>query len=96
MVVVPERDPRLLYDQMVAYYVRKGYQIPLSSREFQIGLGQRFAERDGMYFLPEQAAEYDRRRLTATGMVQVKLFVTDEASAIQWLKQILKEKTQTA
>lgn len=96
LVAVPERDPRLLYDQLLAYYIRKGYQIPLSSREFQVGLGQRFAERDGMYFLPEQAAEYDRRRLTATGMVQAKLFVTDEASAIQWLKQILKEKPQAA
>ena len=28
---VPERDPRILFDQMVAYYVRKGYPVPLSS-----------------------------------------------------------------
>ncbi len=43
---VPERDPRILFDQMVAYYVRKGYPVPISSQEFQIGLSQRFIERD--------------------------------------------------
>ena len=39
---VPERDPRILFDQMVAYYVRQGYPVPISSQEFQIGLAQRF------------------------------------------------------
>jgi DNA modification methylase len=92
--MVPERDPRILFDQMVAYYVRKGYPVPLSSQEFQFGLEQRFIERDGMYFLPEQAAEYDRKRMTKQ-VFQAKLFVSDEASAIQWLHQLLKEKPQT-
>jgi DNA modification methylase len=92
--MVPERDPRILFDQMVAYYVRKGYPVPISSHEFQIGLAQRFIERDGMYFLPEQAAEYDRKKMTKQ-VFQAKLFVSDEASAIQWLRQLLKEKTQT-
>lgn len=93
--LIPERDPRILFDQMVAYYVRKGYPVPISSPEFQIGLGQRFIERDGMYFLPEQVAEYDRKKLTSGQLVQTKLFVSDEASAIQWLRQLLKEKPQT-
>jgi DNA modification methylase len=93
--IVPERDPRILFDQMVAYYVRKGYPVPVSSQEFQIGLGQRFIERDGMYFLPEQAAEYDRKKLTSGQLIQTKLFVSDESSAIQWLRQLLKEKPQT-
>jgi len=93
--MVPERDPRILFDQMIAYYVRKSYPVPISSPEFQIGLGQRFIERDGMYFLPEQAAEYDRKKLTSGQLIQTKLFVSDEASAIQWLRQLLKEKPQT-
>ena len=93
--IIPERDPRILFDQMVAYYVRKGYAVPISSQEFQIGLGQRFIERDGMYFLPEQAAEYDRKKLTSGQLIQTKLFVSDESSAIQWLRQLLKEKPQT-
>lgn len=92
--IVPERDPRLLFDQMVAYYVRKGYPVPISSQEFQLGLAQRFIERDGMYFLPEQAAEYDRKKMTKQ-IFQAKLFVSDEASAIQWLRQLIKEKPQT-
>ena len=94
LVPVPERDPRILFDQMVAYYVRKGYPVPISSQEFQLGL-QRFSERDGMYFLPDQAAEYDKKRMMVKEVLQLQLFVSDEASAIQWLKQQLTKKPQT-
>ena len=92
---VLERDPRILFDQMVAYYVRKGYPVPLSSQDFQVGLAQRFAERDGMYFLAEQVAEYDRKKMTSSELQQMSMFVSDEASAIQWLRQLIKEKPQT-
>lgn len=92
---VPERDPRILFDQMVAYYVRKGYLVPLSSQEFQVGLAQRFIERDGMFFLPDQAIEYDRKKMTSGELKQVIMFVSDESSAIQWLRQLIKEKPQT-
>lgn len=90
-----ERDPRILYDQMVAYYVRKGYAIPISSHEFQIGLIQRFPCRDGIFFLPEQVAKYDREKLISGEVVQTSLFVSDENSAIQWLRQQLLKKPQT-
>lgn len=93
--LIPERDPRILFDQMVAYYVRKGYPVPISSSEFQQGLAQRFIDRDGMFFLPEQAAEYDRVKMTSEQVVQASLFVSDEATAIQWLRQLLKNKPQT-
>lgn len=92
---VPEREPRILFDQMVAYYVRKGYFVPISSQEFQIGLSKRFSERDGMYFLPDQAAEYDRKKIAADTPQQLSMLVSDEASAIQWLRQLIKEKPQT-
>ena len=95
MLFVPERDPRILFDQMVAYYVRKGYPVPISSQEFQIWLAQRFIERDGMYFLPDQVAEYDRKKMTSGAPQQLSMFVSDEASAIQWLRQLIKEKPQT-
>lgn len=91
---VPERDPRILFDQMVAYYVRRGYMVPISSQNFQIGLAQHFVERDGMYFLEEQVAEYDRKKMTS-GLKQLSLFVSDEASAIQWIRQLIKDKPQT-
>lgn len=92
---VPERDPRILFDQMIAFYVRKGYPVPISSQEFQIGLSQRFIERDGMFFLPDQVAEYDRKKMTSGELKQMSMFVSDEASAIQWLRQLIKEKPQT-
>ena len=95
MQVIPERDPRILFDQMVAYYVRKGYPVPISSVEFQVGLSQRFIERDGMYFLPDQVAEYDRKKMHSGGIEQAVMFVKDEATAIQWLRQLIKEKPQT-
>jgi hypothetical protein len=91
----PERDPRLLYDQLVAYYVRRGFPVPLSSGEFQTGLAQRFLERDGRFYLPEQASEYDRRILQGAELGQESLFISDEASAIQWLRATLAEKPQT-
>ncbi len=92
---IAERDPRILFDQMVVYYVRKGYLVPISSHEFQVGLAQRFIERDGMFFLPDQVAEYDRKKLTSGDLQQMTLFVSDEASAIQWLRQLINEKPQT-
>jgi len=95
LVPVPERDPRILFDQMVAYYVRKGYPVPISSQEFRLGLVRRFPERDGMCFLSDQAAEYDKKRMTVKEVLQLQLFVSDEASAIQWLKQLLTRKPHT-
>jgi hypothetical protein len=45
-----------------------------------------------MYFLPEQAAEYDQKRLSIVKMEQLDLFVSDEKSAIQWVRALLSEK----
>lgn len=95
MQMIQERDPRIIFDQMVAYYLRKGFSVPMSSQEFQNGLSQRFSERDGMYFLPEQALEYDQKKLTSGELVQASLFVSDEATAIQWLRRYIQEKPHT-
>ena len=92
---IPERDPRILYDQMVAFYFRKGYLIPISSQEFKAGLAQRFTERDGMVFLQDQVAEYDRRKKTTDESIQTSLFVFDDETAIQWLRQLIRKKPQT-
>lgn len=93
---IPERDPRILFDQVVAYYVRKGYPVPIDSGAFQLGLKQRFEERDGMFFLSEQVAEYDRKKMLSGGMtINLELFVKDEASMIEWLRYTLKQKPQT-
>ena len=93
--VIAERQNYLLFDRMVAFHVQRGVTVPLSAAEFYAGLVQRFSERDGMYFLPEQVAEYDKKRMTVREVLQLQLFVTDESSAIQWLKQQLIKKPQT-
>ena len=92
---IAERHSYLLYDRMVAFHVQRGVMVPLSASEFYAGLEQRFALRDGMYFLLDQAAEYDKKRMTVKEVLQIELFVSDEASAIQWLKQLLTRKPQT-
>ncbi len=93
--VIAERQDYLLYDRMVAFHIQKGVMIPLSAAEFYGGLEQRFEKRVTMYFLPEQAAEYDRKRHTVREFLQLDLLVTDEESAIQWIRQQLTRKPQT-
>ena len=93
--VVAERQNYLLFDRMVAFHIQRGITVPLSATEFYEGLAQRFAERDGMYFVSDQVAEYDRKRITVKEVLQLQLFVKDEESAIQWLKQQLTKKPQT-
>lgn len=90
-----ERQKFLLFDRMVAFHVLRGAIVPFSAAEFYAGLSQRFAQRDQMYFLPEQVVEYDRKRATTKGVIQLELFVKDEETAIQWLRQQLDAKPQT-
>lgn len=92
---VAERTPQMLHDRMVGFFVQRGLGVPLSTAEFMAGLAQRYPERDGMYLLPEQIASYDKRRAKAGSVQQLSLMVSDEASAIQWLRQQLEEKPQS-
>ena len=93
--MVVERDPRRIYDRMVAWFVRHDFPVPLSTEEFLEGLGNRYPERDGMVFLPEQVAEYDRKRAQAAQAPQMELFVSDERSAIDWLTDFLRKRPST-
>ena len=93
--VIAERQSYLLFDRMVAFHVQRGVTVPLSAAEFHAGLRQRFPERDGMFFLRDQVAEYDPRRLDARELVQLDLFVRDEETAIRWLRQQIERKPQT-
>jgi 16S rRNA G966 N2-methylase RsmD/predicted RNA-binding Zn-ribbon protein involved in translation (DUF1610 family) len=93
--VIAERKDYLLFDRMVAFHVQRGVTVPLSSAEFYAGLSQRFSERDTMHFLPNQAAEYDRKRMTVQEIEQFQLAVCDEASARQWLREQVQYKPQT-
>jgi hypothetical protein len=48
-----------------------------------------------MYFLSDQVNEYDQKRLEATGVEQLELFVSDEKSAIQWVRLQLAAQPMT-
>ena len=92
---VAERDPRILFDRMVAWFVGHSAPVPLSSQEFQDGLRSRFPDRDGMVFLPEQVTEYDKKRAQTAQAPQMELFVSDERSAIDWAADYLKARPST-
>ena len=92
---IAERDPRIIFDRMVAWFVGHNTPVPMSTHEFQAGLIQRFVERDGMVFLPEQVAEYDKKRQQVSIAPQMEMFVSDERSAIDWLTDFLKRRPST-
>ncbi len=90
--VVHERQPHILFDRMVAFHVLRGVAVPLSVGAFLVGISQRYPERDGMVFLPDQVTEYDQKRMAASDAPQWEIFVRDEATAIQWLRlQLLRK-----
>lgn len=89
-----ERDPKILYDRMIAYYVQHGYPVPLDAHDFQEGLRERYKEIDGMFFTYEQAAEYLEKKKSAPEVAPMGLIVSDEANGIQWLKnQLMRPQT---
>ena len=93
--IIAERNPQMLHDRMIAFFVQRRVAVPISGPEFFAGLDERYPKRDGMYFLPRQISEYDRKRTKVSELRQLMLFVQDEASAIQWVRQQLLAKPQT-
>ena len=93
--ILAERQNYILYDRMIAFHVQRAISVPISASDFYVGLHQRFPERDGMYFLPEQVVEYDKKRMQVNSVEQLSLHVHDEKSAIQWIRQQLEIKPQT-
>lgn len=86
---VVERSPKILYDRLISFYVQHGFPVPLSAQEFQAGLRERYAERDGMYFTPSQAAKYDELRKRTDGFQVSLFFVDSEQGGIAWLNNEL-------
>lgn len=92
---VVERQPFMIFDRMLAFHIQRSVSVSLSAAEFYAGLEQRFPIRDGMCFLSDQVAEYDRKRAQVSDLHQMSLFVTDELSAIRWLRRELSSRPQT-
>ena len=95
LIPVAERDMRRVFDRMVAWFVRHDAPVPLSSGEFLLEIQTRFAEREGMLFLPEQAVEYDKKRQLIPKIRERELWVDDERSAIDWAADYLKARPST-
>jgi DNA modification methylase len=87
---IVERNPKILYDRLISYYVQRGYPVPIDASDFQQGLKQRYIERDGMYFTAIQAVEYEEKKKMAPEFVPMGLIVSDEENGIAWLKNELK------
>jgi len=92
---VSEREPRIIFDRMIAFFIGNNSQVPMSAHEFQSALSQRYDIRDGMVFNSKQVIEYDKKRLQTAVAPQMELFVSDERSAIDWLSDFLKDRPST-
>lgn len=92
---VIERSPKILFDRLIAYYVQRGYPVPMDAAEFQKGLKDRFVERDGMFFTAEQAIEYENKKKDTVSFVGLFVLVGSEAEGIEWLKRKLEDGPKT-
>lgn len=92
---IVERDPRIIFDRLISWFIRHNSPVPISAHEFQAGLERHFITRDGMVFLPDQISHYERKRAQASQTPQLELFVSDERSAIDWLTDFLRKRPST-
>ena len=94
--IIAERQDYLLFDRMVAWHIMNGIPVPMDAHTFYEGLRQRFLQRDGMFFLPDQVNEYDEKRAhMELDVQQLSFVVTDEKNAIAWLNYILRDGPKT-
>lgn len=93
---IAERRDQLLFDRMVAWHIMNGIPVPMDAHTFYDGLRQRFLQRDGMFFLPDQVNEYDEKRAhMELDVQQLSFVVTDEKNAIAWLNYVLTGRPMT-
>ena len=96
---VNERNPKIIYDKVITYFLMKGLPIPLDASEFQEGLKKRFVFEDGMVFTHSQITEYaevKKRNNINPSQISMGLdLIVTESDAIAWLNNQLNKKTQT-
>ena len=92
---ITERDPRIIYDRIISYYVQHGYPIPMNSNEFQQGLREHYIERDGMFFSSADVVIYDEEKKYCVELVPMGLIVGSEIDGIEWLRNRLRDNPQT-
>lgn len=90
---IVERNPRILFDRLIAFYVQSGLPVPIDAIKFQEGLRERFIERDEMFFTNEQVQEYDKKKSENPEFIQLSILVSSEQDGVLWLKNLLTEKS---
>ena len=90
-----ERNPKILFDRLIAFYVQKGLPVPIDASKFQQGLREQYIERDGMFFTNEEVQVYDKKKEEHPNLIQYSLFVSSEQDGVLWLKYFLKNKPST-
>jgi len=91
---IVERNPKILFDRLITFYLMNDLPVPIDAKDFQVGLKQRFIERDGMFFTAEQVAEYDEKKAMTPQFLQMSWIVSNESDAIEWLKDKLRMEPQ--
>jgi DNA modification methylase len=91
--MVIERSPKILYDRLVTFLITRGLSVSINAKEFQENLKQKYLERDGMYFNPDQVAEYDLKKAKAPNVIQVSWQIATEDEGIEWLRRELIART---
>ncbi len=93
-----ERTEKMLYSKMLAHYVENGFKIKYNASNFYNLLHDNFIERDGYWFMEEQAEEYGnwKSSLKLDELEDIKkgnqvMFVIDEKSALTWIYNFLDE-----
>lgn len=90
-----ERSPKIIFDRLIAFYIQKGLPVPIDAGKFQLGLRERFIERDGMFFTNEQVQEYDKKKADNPEFIQLTLLVSSEQDGVLWLKNFLDKNSLT-
>jgi len=86
---ITERTKYSLYDRMVSYFVQRSRMVPIDAADFYLELSNRYLEIDGMVFNHEQAEIYQRRKGKYSLNENLDLFICDEKSSIEWLRNKL-------
>ncbi len=89
------RTEQMLFSQLIAYYVQRGYAIRLNARQFYTLLKDNFKLIDGYWFASGQVLQYEEWKknqgLEGIRLGQKIIIVSDEKSTIAWLYNFLDE-----
>jgi len=90
--IIIDRSPKILYDRVITHFLMRGMPIPIDSKDFQLGLKQRFNEIDGMIFTHDQVIDYEEKKAKNPTIYQSVWQIATESEGIEWLKRELKDK----